>query len=119
MIFFIKSTMGFLDNLMIGFVPDMLEQFFNGSMSREEFSYLYIHRLNKVKLYLSQMPKDLRKENQQVFRNEFELADKLNRLAINCKNYSDEAFKDAIYDHMQGYINSVKERCADIDNTTC
>ncbi len=84
----------FLANSMVDFIPNIVSDYFENKLSKNEFAILYISKLNKVKFYLSQMKPELRKENLTVYKNEFTLADSINKFAIKINEQDDSSFNN-------------------------
>ena len=91
-------------NGLTDFIPDMLDAFFAGRLSREAFSHNFVSELNKVKFYLAVMPDELRKANQRTARREVAFADAVNKLALVHREYDDKAFKQKLRKCIEGYL---------------
>lgn len=89
----------------VDFIPDILKLFLVDKMSREYFSHCYIKLLNKRKLCLVLMPDEDKKEHLKIERREFVFAYALNKLALKCADFDDEAFMQEIQTCMKNYLN--------------
>ena len=90
----------------VGFIPDILKLLFAGDMSREEFSFYYVASLNKRKFLLSIMHEEDMEERKRAEHREFVFAGALNKVALKCAEFDDEAFMQEILSCMRNYINS-------------
>ncbi len=89
----------------VHFIPEMLELFFAGHFSREDFSDFFVSILNKRKFYLGVIREEYREERQRLERREFVFAGALNKIALKYTEFDDEAFKQEIQKCMENYIN--------------
>ena len=95
----------------VHFIPGMLELFFAGKFSvedfsaREDFSRTFVMMLNRSKFYLSVIREEDMKERQRLERREFVFAGALNKIALRYTEFDDKAFMQEIQACMENYIN--------------
>ena len=87
----------------VDFIPEMLDKYYRNPYNHEVFADLYISKLNKIKFYLSKLPENLLKENQTLFKNEFVLADKINKVSLCAKTLNKEEFDKNIEEAVSEY----------------
>ena len=89
----------------VKFIPEILELYFNDKLSREDFPRIFVSVMNKRKFYLSVLPQEKIDNYKKLYLKEFILADKLNKIALKNQEFDDEAFKKAIQDCIEEYLN--------------
>ncbi|MBQ6419966.1 MAG: hypothetical protein IJK02_02720 [Clostridia bacterium] len=75
----------------VGFVPALLTGLFRGKLNRADFCIAFSAQMRRAKLRLAAMPAAQIRANQMYFKNEFALADALDRLC------ADAAADDAAF----------------------
>lgn len=97
----------YMKNSLVAFIPEVLENYFNGNVSKNELADTFTLNMNKTKFYLSQMPEQLLKENQQAFKNEFAFADKINKILKT--NEDERQLYKKLSESIKEYLNSYQE----------
>ena len=95
-----------LKNSMVSFIPDLVEYFFVEDMTEQDFSEVYVSKLNHVKFYISQMSGELILENRKVFGNELHLADDINEIAGVARDKKVDFFCDQLFAIIKKYNES-------------
>ncbi|MBQ7286619.1 MAG: hypothetical protein IJW73_02540 [Candidatus Gastranaerophilales bacterium] len=94
---------------LVAFIPDVLSKYFEGSLSKNDFSELYILKLNDVKFLFAQMPKELARENLTAFKNEVELANQINTLCLKAKDIDKTDFDEKIKNYITSYNKNYQD----------
>ena len=95
-----------LKNSLVSFIPDLVEYFFVEDMTEQDFSEVFVSKLNHVKFYISQMSEELILENRKVFGNELHLADDINDIAGVAKDKKVDFFCDQLFAIIKKYNES-------------
>ena len=95
-----------LKNSLVSFIPDLVEYFFVEDMTEQDFSEVYVSKLNHVKFYISQMSEELILENRKVFGNELHLADDINEIAGVARDKKVDYFCDQLFAIIKKYNES-------------
>lgn len=89
----------------VAFLTKLLQGFFAGEISEDDFQKIFIGKSTEAKMYLVYTGKENIEANQKVFRNEFRLADEINHLIIreDDERLSGEEFKAKIKEFIISY----------------
>lgn len=98
-----------MQNSLVAFVPDLLLEYFEGSLPKNDFSELFKIKLNKVKYLFSQMPKELAIKNLTAFKNEITLAEQINSACIKAKNLNEVDFNKELEDYIVSYNKNYQD----------
>ena len=87
---------------LVNFIPDMLKNFFDGTIDEETFKQKFLYNLKSAKINLVLMSKADIDTNKKVFRNEFIMADKINAAIVDEK-LSGQKLKDKLKKFVMQY----------------
>ena len=90
-------------NSPVNYIPDLLKQYLEGNISRAKLASQYKIQTVDAQLYFRHMPKDMRKENQQIFKKEFLFADTISKLLLKSQ-ISDEVLIGQLQKCLEEYL---------------
>ncbi len=103
------AEIGILKESIVDFIPDMLNNYAQGKISYAEFAQNYLRTINGIKFSFSQISPDLMKENQTVFKKEFRLADRINKVSKDAQNKDKRTFDMELTEIIKEYIASYQD----------